>query len=528
MGQGAFSLTVNSTAGGLTTAITAAGGNLSTVTDLTVTGTIDARDFKTMYNDMTVLSVLDLSAASIVEYNGYEGIVPGYSWNFQNEMPSFNVSFKGKQSLTSIICPVSLTAFGGFQDCKSLISVTLPSGITRIPDSAFSGCIGLNSINIPSKVTEIAAHAFSGCIGLTSITIPSSVSTIIDNSFFNCSAFISVDPNNAGFSSHEGVFYNKLQTILKECPISKTGSYILPATVTTINYQAFYHCIGLSSVTLPSSVNFIGGSAFEGCLGLNSVILPNGLTSLSSMTFSNCTGLTSIILPNTLKSIGLSAFNGCTGLTNINIPNAVTSISDQVFYGCTGLTSIIIPNGVTAIGNATFFGCSGLTSVTIGSGVTTIADQAFDNCVNLKTIYSLNTTPPTLGSGCFTNIAVFDPTKLIQPILSAITDVYVPTDDAVTGYKGNFYWISWFPGAIIKKGAPSSITNLPNNQLKVYATQSAIIIDGTSAGETVVIYNINGIMLQTIQSQGERLTIPVEHNSIYLVKTSNKTVKVKM
>ena len=41
----------------------------TTVTNLTVTGTIDARDFKTM-NEMSYLKVLDLSGATIEAYTG--------------------------------------------------------------------------------------------------------------------------------------------------------------------------------------------------------------------------------------------------------------------------------------------------------------------------------------------------------------------------------------------------------------------------------------------------------------------------
>ena len=37
---------------------------------------------------------------------------------------------------------------------------------------------------------------------------------------------------------------------------------------------------------------------------------------------------------------------------------------------------------------------------------------------------------------------------------------------------------------------------------------------------------INGKEIQTIMSKGERINLPVERNTIYLVKTSEKTFKV--
>jgi hypothetical protein len=54
-----------STAGGLSSAITGGGNSLATVTDLTVTGIIDARDFKILRDNMPLLATLDLSGATI-------------------------------------------------------------------------------------------------------------------------------------------------------------------------------------------------------------------------------------------------------------------------------------------------------------------------------------------------------------------------------------------------------------------------------------------------------------------------------
>jgi hypothetical protein len=67
--------TVNVTnAGALLNAMTVT--ELKTVTNLTVTGTIDARDFVTMRDSMPALAVLDISNASIASYTGNAGTLP--------------------------------------------------------------------------------------------------------------------------------------------------------------------------------------------------------------------------------------------------------------------------------------------------------------------------------------------------------------------------------------------------------------------------------------------------------------------
>ena len=217
--------------------------------------------------------------------------------------------------------------------------------------------------------------------------------------------------------------------IITDCKeASASGAITIPSEidgkpVTSIGYNAFSYCTGLTSITIPNSVTSIGTYAFYGCSGLTSITIPNSVTSIGGLAFHNCTGLTSITIPDSVTSIGGWAFNGCTGLTSINvasgnnyyssnngvlfnkkktalirypegksqtsytIPNSVTSIGNYAFCGCSGLTSITIPNSVTSIGNYAFWGCSGLTSITIPDSVTSIGGVAFDGCTGLKDVY---------------------------------------------------------------------------------------------------------------------------------------------
>jgi hypothetical protein len=62
--QAQVSKTIEVTAGGLKTTLTAE--ERTTITNLTLTGIIDARDFKTMRDDMPVLTIVDLENISII------------------------------------------------------------------------------------------------------------------------------------------------------------------------------------------------------------------------------------------------------------------------------------------------------------------------------------------------------------------------------------------------------------------------------------------------------------------------------
>ena len=176
-------------------------------------------------------------------------------------------------------------------------------------------------------------------------------------------------------------------------------------SVTSIWYETFSGCSGLTEVTIPNSVTSIGFRAFKNCSGLTSVTIPNSVTSIGDKAFYGTPlydnlsdGMvyindvlyeykgtmpfgTSVEIKEGTVSISPSAFNGCSGLASVVIPNSVTSIYEYAFSGCSGLTSVTIGNGVTNIGYAAFSGCSGLTSVTIPNSVTDIESLAFCICI---------------------------------------------------------------------------------------------------------------------------------------------------
>lgn len=359
---------------------------LKTITNLKLTGTIDARDFKTMRDDMPLLAVLDLSGTTVLAYTGTLGTNGSISIDYPaNGIPdhAFLNTMGGKFSLISVLLPSSITSigYGSFMMCRDLTSAPIPSSVTTIGTFAFYEC-PITSINLTSSLTSIGVFAFARCKIGAPVTIPSSVYSIGDGAFEELKYDFTVDIDNLNYSSQNGVLFDKNKTTLIQCPTLKTGNYIIPSTVTSLSWIAFESCSKLSSIAIPASLTArISDYAFEACSGLITVEsgnpnysgiggvlfnkdqtilihfpdsktgdyqIPTTVTAIQDWAFSQCYKLTSLTIPSSIISIGVAAFERCNSLTTINIPSSVTSIGDGAFNSCTGLTSIYV-NIVTPI-----------------------------------------------------------------------------------------------------------------------------------------------------------------------------------
>jgi len=496
--------TINVTAGQLSSILS--GSELVTITDLALVGTIDARDFKTMRDQMPQLANLDLSRVSVLDYRGAEGTYGYYNYSYPaNTIPEN--AFYEKTKITSIVLPNTITSIGG---------------------QAFIRCSGLSNINIPNSVTQIGAMSFALCDELTSVSISASVSSIATNTFYSCGKLtaINVDANNLYYSSIDGVLFNKDKTILVKYADGNTASsYSIPNTVKIIGENAFFQCDFLSAITIPNSVITIRDNAFAFCKS-KSINLPNSVITIGNHAFHSCLLLTSIAIPASVTSIGKFAFYQCLSLnainveagntnyssvngvlfnkdkttlifypigntatsysipatvktisdvafqwsklTSISLPNSVDSIRDAAFEYCTSLTSMILPNHVSYIGTCAFNNCTNLTSLTIPNSVTTLPYGVFSYCSNLSTIHAKSLVP--------INIISLDPSMAdaFFGVSKSSCTLYVPTHSKSLYQNAN----KWNAFTNVIEELPDCI--LSNNKVSLSGTGGSSPVDMTA------------------------------------------------
>ena len=228
-------------------------------------------------------------------------------------------SFRNSTGLTEVVIPEGVVTIGdaAFWGCTGLVNVTIPNSVMFIEDIAFSDCINLETLEweinenitigesaflgceklekliatkdmliffpynyefedgyyaIPENIKYVGAYAFNNCINLKRVYIPETLiykyvagyseKNTLSCAFDGCSALerIDVSPLSRGYSSVEGVLYNKRQTELLCCPALVT-SVTVPETVEKMD-RPFDECTVLRDLRL-ENLNNITKMAME-------------------------------------------------------------------------------------------------------------------------------------------------------------------------------------------------------------------------------------------------------------------------
>jgi hypothetical protein len=420
---------------------------LNKITNLTLTGSIDARDFVFLRDKMTKLSVLNLSSANIKLYYGINGTYSGISLLYPaNELPMY--------------------AF--YNDNTSTYKSTL------------------TSVSLPNTISSIGYLAFYYCYNLTgTFSIPASVKSIADYALYGCTSIsaYAVETANTRYSSSDGMLLSKAQDSIFICPTKKTGSISIPQTVKWIGYSAFEGCSLLTGpLNFPASLKTIESFAFYYCSGLTgNLTIPSNVSKVGESAFYGCSGFNgSLTIPAALNDLGASPFFLCDNLQNINVnaSNPKYASIDGVMYSknidslliCPGgkTGTITIPNQVKVIGDYSFYNCKNVSgTLNIAANIYAIGDYAFFGTQSISefTVSTSNTNFTSVDGVLFTKTKT---TLLACP--GSKTGIYTIPSGVQKIAAGAFNNCSSLTGSI---QIPASVT-----QIGDYAFYACSSIDG--------------------------------------------------
>ncbi len=303
-----------------------------------------------------------------------------------------------------------------FVSCESLKSVTLPSNIKTIGESAFSWCENLENFVIPESVTSIERDAFTACRKMLNIYIPDSVehmsrfafSTLTDyhhasislpagiSLYDDSTTMWSLRINHVFYRGTEEQFAETIATI--DNPETHSEDESKDFRYETVHFN----CTGDETYTLTEDLAphclITGGKIYECSLcgtitdKIMSTTGPHiyaedgsctmcGLGKTNSadyLTFelalnedgttadyyivSDCDLAASgaIIIPSEyeglpVKVIGASAFGNCNQITSVIVPEGVEQILTRAFISCTSMKAIKLPSTIKYIGEKNVF-----------------------------------------------------------------------------------------------------------------------------------------------------------------------------
>lgn len=189
---------------------------VSKVTGLKVTGTINSYDLFIIRTKMYSLHYLDLSDADIVtcDFPYYEGC-----HTLDNEI-SAN-SFRDLAELISLKLPKNATMIceNAVRNCAKLCDVMLPEKLNQIGVKAFDGCCCLVAVSFPPNLNKIGFYAFGYCRSLRNVVFPCKLQNIVECAFRGCASLTEVRFPSSIQSVGENAFCS--------CPIKKVYTYTI-------------------------------------------------------------------------------------------------------------------------------------------------------------------------------------------------------------------------------------------------------------------------------------------------------------
>lgn len=322
------------------------------MTELTLTGSINAADLHYIATHMRSLQTLDLSGVSISAYQGAPlatncdrfpaDVLPAYALSgctaSEITLPATITAIGDGALMGSAVKRVTIPAsvrslgMGALAGCPNLTFTELPAtveecgervlagcpqlkrvswGAPSVPDGALAQCPELNTFDCPASLVSIGAEAFAGCQSLASFNFPPSLAQI-GSGAFRSSALAEADMSATSLTAAQ-----MGAEVFAQC--ENLHSCALPPSLSELPRATFMGDAALDPApALTAKIEHMGALACAGTALAGTVKLGEGLRSLGDWSLAGTDGVSVVLMPSTLQSLGQGAMADMTGLAQMD------------------------------------------------------------------------------------------------------------------------------------------------------------------------------------------------------------------
>lgn len=357
-------------------------------------------------------------------------------------------------------------------------------------------------------------------------------------------------PAIAGAQNGVNYSYTHTDGVQYSCSVYTDSIIITDATPGTVTAIVIPDSIPYGGIMRP--VREIGMQAFA-YSDIESVVIPNTVTEIGYGAFSTCSMLATATIGTGVLTIWETAFEYCESLTTLNF-NAISS-SVFAFSGsgvldeCDALETINIGSEVTVLPVdlvGSVFPLVGLSNVNIAAErLLSIANGYFGSSVsNLAITVPCSQLPAyqadavwralgTITADCGSNPQPDDTTgadtlhvTVYDTIHVTVFDTsHVTLYDTVIHYTDSVYCDTLYIYDTIIINPQAKLNLVEGMPIKVYSSQGRIIVEGTSHGETVSLYDMQGRLLEQAVAADSKTMLESPVSGVYVLRVGIRTTQ---
>ena len=300
------------------------GDDLTTITNLIITGTMNEDDFLTLYKAKAV-EILDISTVQLVNKDG------------SNTNKLYDYSLSSLKALKHVILPECVEIIGkqAFSFSKAMETCVLPSNLKEIKEKAFMGCKEMTIESFPSTIETIGKMAFMNLEKLTSFTGGDALVSLGDMAFFNTGVKevnLGKKFNDMGSAAFGGCKQlerfvvaddNTNFKIINDALFDKKGETLIAFPMGSV--KEYFET--------PASTKQISISAFDGAQHLKELHINEGITTIPNSMCHASVVLDKVYLPSSITRIEVGAFDECGAVTEMHLAAITPPAVDEGAFG---------------------------------------------------------------------------------------------------------------------------------------------------------------------------------------------------